>query len=278
MSGKLLRVTTTPMKKKGIHFKDEPALFEHIMGKHTGNIQVILREYWKEEKRDMSLSAVVTDISGKRVHAIGEMHGSPLPIHFTHDVFFPEMNKSWAILVEGLDSDMNMKNMKAYSIFHGYYIELSAILEIPIGNAVSNIEDPGVRSEIAGLAKINSKDVDVVLARDTISKYKVEERGALIKTLNMMPITDEEKIAANRILIDIERELGLDRDGTCEVAYRAIESLSWSEGKSDEIWEKFMNGWNLHSRLEMDMLLSSYPHIRNVLMVVGMDHLPMLNP
>ena len=266
---------------------DETELYAHVIDMYgKEKIRADLEKFHDEHKKygvEVQLDTRIDIIKGVKIVAIGETHGSLLPITHTHENVVQEIAKnpeSWMFLIEGLAEEISTMTAKKddvelflYLCLHGYYIELAKLFQIPCLEALCGIYEEQTKERIAQQGGFPKDTIDTVLIKLILGYYDEEDVQILGRFLFNREMHHAKRV--KEILSDISEELGLSigKIGALLLQSRLRRNQKLPEPSFNDL----VPHWNRISRLRLEEVFDAHPTKTNVLLIVGGDHLPMLD-
>ncbi len=210
---------------------------------------------------DTPVSVVHGTIRGHSVSAIGESHGTMDTARKAHKDFAGRIMaepERWLILLEGLNREGKDESFSP----NGFYLStLASIAGVPILEALSDPRAPAARKSImeqGGLEELEfyRMFLTMLIGEQAMVKIKAAREA------------DDRQMAREefRFAVFVFREIfGEDR----ELFIRIIDA-----GPISGFEERIGRAWNGLSRIRFQGLLDEYSGRKNVLAVVGVNHLP----
>lgn len=199
-------------------------------------------------------------LHGKRVHLLGEEHGSRDPVDYTHEHLAPSIiadPDSWMILVEGAahKSVLN-KHQRGGDL---YFRELAKTCGLPFEEALTDLVDDGTRGYIV-MSGTENEVIDlvyVILHMKHLTPEELAYRESAVGRLANMTGFSRERVGLifERLPIDGDEGLMIDWDALYDVFV-----------------SKIGRPWNRYIRQCLPDILGAHPERTNVLVNIGERH------
>ncbi len=220
------------------------------------------------------------EVSGRSIYLIGEMHLSILPAQYFHNELLElviQDPKSWLFLIEGAFVPI----VSPASCPARYYLEkTAALLDIPVMEALTDIYDKETRDYIKRESGLFDSDVDRFITSAFLAALSEKEKIDVVKgVLDVLAGRGGASEAARELLIEA-LSLAKCLEKPFEVALELISSyaaevLMYDKTKRKTFFDHTVGiHWNNHSRLRFHRILEYNPDKRNILVNVGLNHLP----
>jgi hypothetical protein len=245
-------------RKRDGRYPDESVIFRKASQSHRGFLSAGRATF-----NEIDTLMMESRFDNRSMHVIGEAHGSIIPVKVAHELFAPKMRlkkEDWLILVEESDAIPPEGFQPELFSTQFYFRELALCLDIPYLEALASLDAPDTREFIQRRSLIRDSDIDRALLTMIIEG----EDKDMAKLFMCERFEDAGRDAVRRLAFQLEKPV--------ELIYELL-AMGPLPG-----FEKLVGTpWNEFSRLRLHKLLALYPEKKDVLSVVGWNHLPVFN-